>query len=158
MSQPLGSNSNNFAEWWAVMAALEIIPIINKNNEKAYIFTDSEIIYKSLYNKDNSQDITKFSNFIKRAVERIRTGSITIIKVESHVGIAGNEVADDLANEAAEKSLERTYHRKSFPNWEGVEYVNHYVDSDFEINKLICDECNILVKLTNLFIFARLSL
>ena len=95
--------SNNPAEHFAILKALEIIESLNSYSIKprtATIFTDSRVSLDSLQNPKNHAFLVEN---IRKKVASLENNEwkIKFSWVKAHVGIYGNELADRLAKEAA---------------------------------------------------------
>jgi ribonuclease HI len=102
--------SNNQAEQLAIIKALEKIKNLDKNEKTAQVFTDSRITLDALKNRKTHAHL----------IEKIRTKVIELEKqkwkidfhwVKAHTGQHGNELADQLAKEAAASTGYEIYKR-----------------------------------------------
>ena len=105
-----GRCSNNQAEQLAILKALEKIQNLDTNEKTVQVFTDSRITLDALKNRKNHAHL----------IEQIRTRVIELENqnwnidfhwVKAHAGHHGNELADQLAKEAA-ASIENETYRK----------------------------------------------
>jgi ribonuclease HI len=91
--------SNNQAEQLAIVKALEAIDIRESSPRKIDIFTDSRITIDLIKNANNHtyliEEIRNRLSILDRA-----DWTIGISWVKTHVGIYGNELADQLATAA----------------------------------------------------------
>jgi ribonuclease HI len=95
--------SNNQAEQLAIQKALEeIYQLTQIENKLAAIYTDSQMTIDSLKNARNHKYIIENIRSQLRVLEK-DNWMINFRWVKGHTGIYGNEIADRLAKEAAEK-------------------------------------------------------
>lgn len=99
----LGRATNNVAELTAISEAIDVVAKYEKyNNNPIVLFTDSRYVEGSLTKNWKAKANRPLIQSIKA---KIRTrGKIRIQWVAGHAGIAGNEVADELANEAIDQN------------------------------------------------------
>jgi ribonuclease HI len=107
---PLGKNSNNFAELWAIGIAIARVRDLPKEGRpyKLHIFTDSAYSIGCL----TGGFVSLTNKFTIRAVRRaaanaIKANIISTIAynwVPGHAGLDGNDMADHLANAGADAS------------------------------------------------------
>jgi ribonuclease HI len=98
--------SDNQAEQLAIVKALEIIGKLYVNDKiprSATVNTDSRITLQSIQNTNNHSYIIEE---IRKSVTELekRNSTITFTWIKAHVGIYGNELADELAKEAIRKA------------------------------------------------------
>ena len=102
-------SSNNQAEQLAILKSLERIEELTPTgNQLVSIFTDSRITLDSISNTRNHNRLIESIRLQKRTLER-KNWKIHFSWVKGHSGIAGNEIADQLAKEAAEQNAEATF-------------------------------------------------
>jgi len=97
--------SNNQAEQLAIVKALETkgkLYINDKIPRSATVNTDSRITLQSLQNTHNHNCLIKEIRESAIELEK-RNWTITFTWIKSHVGIYGNELADNLGKEATRK-------------------------------------------------------
>ncbi|KAH3900158.1 RNA-DNA hybrid ribonuclease SCDLUD_003128 [Saccharomycodes ludwigii] len=119
ISNPLkqGAQTNNRAELKAVHAALDVIHDDirkNNNNNKEYnIHTDSEYVSKLLNERHQNYSDSKMKSManpdlviplVNKYKQVKEAGDINVNWVRGHNGTIGNEIADKLAREGANKS------------------------------------------------------
>jgi ribonuclease HI len=92
--------SNNQAEQLAIIKALEAIGNIDTPHRTATIFTDSMITLESIRNTKNHNYLIEEIRKKMTALEQAHW-NIEISWVKAHIGITGNELADQLAKTAA---------------------------------------------------------
>jgi ribonuclease HI len=103
--------SNNQAEQLAILKALENIKPLEITDKSAIIYTDSLITLQSLKNKQNH---TYLIEKIRKEVTEMeqKKWKITFSWIKAHAGHQGNELADELAKEAAnKKDIQESYKR-----------------------------------------------
>jgi len=97
--------TNNQAEAFAILKALEYIQITQTNEEDnaATVHTDSRTTLDSLYNTDIH---TFLIEEIRQKVHEMenREWKIGFRWIKAHAGVSGNELADKLAKEASGKT------------------------------------------------------
>jgi ribonuclease HI len=94
------SRSNNFAELWAIGMAISYLLDVSTSKPQVFILCDSKLVIDLLNRVSFSYE---FEHLIVqvlslRATYSSLTHSIRFCWVPGHVGLAGNEVADTLAN------------------------------------------------------------
>jgi ribonuclease HI len=104
--------SNNQAEQMAILKALEYMQLLKMENKTALVLTDSKITLQMLQNPKKHL----------RLIDLIRTNVIELEQeewkvdfswIKAHAGHRGNEMADQLAKEAAgSRNIEECYARK----------------------------------------------
>ncbi len=111
-SQPLGIQTNNYAEYQAVILGLENLKrIIGAENLKNYdveIKMDSELVKKQLYGEYQIKEETLFPQFIK--IWNMRVKDFPNLKF-THIPREQNKEADRLSNVAMD---EGETHKKLF--------------------------------------------
>ena len=114
ISIPLGEQTNNMAEWWAMNTALDLVTHhkVNPDSHPSVIFTDSQLVFDAIYTTNNKPS---FPNFTRRAKAKIFHHNITIHKIKAHNKLTGNERADKLAKEASAYSLKNTITPTIYP-------------------------------------------
>lgn len=104
ISRFLGHQTNNFAEYTAVITALEelkkIIPEKERKNVDVEVKMDSELVVRQLTDKYQIKEETLFPLFIK--VHNMKVKDFPHITF-AHVRREQNKEADTLANEAMDK-------------------------------------------------------
>ena len=112
------------AELEGILLALRKIKILSRKNEKFVIFTDSLSAIQAIQNKNfKNNNVKRIYNLVKSITSQV---SLFLVWIPAHVGIQGNEKADQLAKSTLEKS----------------ENKNHYLcwsDLKPEVNKYIND-------------------
>lgn len=112
LSIPLGLATNNQAEMVAVLTALEAVEW-SKTTCPVPIYTDSAYICNCFEQKwyvkwrqngwkNSKKQPVANSDLWKQMLEKKEKTNAVILKVKGHSGVAGNEMADKLASEAAE--------------------------------------------------------
>jgi ribonuclease HI len=98
-----GCCSNNQAEQLAILKALENIQNMDTNHKKVQIYTDSQITLESLKNRKIHKYLI---GKIRREVIELERHNwkIEFNWIKAHAGHQGNEMADELAKEAATNS------------------------------------------------------
>ena len=108
IAKPLGVQTNNWAEYEAVITGLEAVKkILGKNKIKSYeieVRTDSELLVKQLNGKYQIKKETLFPQFIK--IWNLRIVDFPNITF-THVRREDNKEADRLANEAMDEQSEK---------------------------------------------------
>jgi len=101
----LGKATNNFAEYSAVILALEtlkkIIPVSKRKESEIEIKMDSELVARQLANKYEIREETLFPLFIK--VHNLMISSFPKVTF-SHIPREKNKEADRLSNKAMDES------------------------------------------------------
>jgi len=101
----LGKATNNFAEYSAVILALEtlkkIIPVSKRKESEIEIKMDSELVARQLANKYEIREETLFPLFIK--VHNLIISSFPKVTF-SHIPREKNKEADRLSNKAMDES------------------------------------------------------
>ena len=92
--QVLSIGTINFAELLAISIVLVFNQII-RNHAPLLIFTDSQFCFNSIFSKISKETI--FSSFISQIQNQVWSNNINIVKIPSHCGILGNELADQIA-------------------------------------------------------------
>ncbi|MEK7134284.1 MAG: ribonuclease HI family protein, partial [Patescibacteria group bacterium] len=105
VSKFLGHQTNNFAEYEAVVIALEeakkIIPKTKRKTAKIDIRMDSELVQRQLSGKYQIKEPTLFPKFIK--IWNMRVSEFPHVTF-THVRREQNKDADRLANEAMDRA------------------------------------------------------
>jgi ribonuclease HI len=98
-----GRCTNNQAEELAILKALENIQYLDTDERMVQILTDSRITLDSLKNRKNH---THLIEQIRKKVIELENHKWTVEFnwVKAHAGHQGNELADQLAKEAATSS------------------------------------------------------
>ena len=111
ISKPLGTKTNNWAEYEAIIFALQALKkIFGKEKVRGFdieVRTDSEFVVKQLRGEYQIKEETLFPQFIK--IWNMRITDFPQITF-THVPRAQNKEADLLANEAMDK--QNTYQSK----------------------------------------------
>ena len=101
--------SNNQAEQFAIVKAMENTNISNSRRRIATIYADSKVTIQSIKNYRNHKSLIE--KIRKKALElEKREWTIQITWIKAHVGHHGNELADNLAKEATKNK--ETIHTK----------------------------------------------
>ena len=108
MEWALGHNTNNVAELFAIGAAAEAIYVARREGlgigHRAFILSDSELNLRRLNKPAKDSDDLLLID-VRWALDRCREqGPISLVWVPGHVGVPGNERADDCAGTAAVRS------------------------------------------------------
>jgi ribonuclease HI len=108
-SWALGKSTNNIAELFAIGAAAESIMVARAAglapNDRAFILTDSDTNLSRLARPADKDDSLLLRQ-VRRAVELCRAqGPLGLIWVPGHVGVEGNERADECAGAGAINSM-----------------------------------------------------
>jgi ribonuclease HI len=106
------SRSNNFAELWAVGMAISYLLDAFTSRPQVYILSDSKFVTDLL---NRSAFSYEFENLIAQVLALKASYSplmhfIRFCWVPGHVGLAGNEVADTLANIGSSTTRAKTLH------------------------------------------------
>jgi ribonuclease HI len=96
-SRNLGRETNNYAEYQALLDALEYID----NDDVVTIHSDSQLVIKQVNGEWKCRK-EKLKPLCKRAQELMKS-NYNLVHVSAHCGIEGNEEADRLAVQAALK-------------------------------------------------------
>ena len=99
--QILISGTINFAELVAISAAIFFNQII-ENNKPLLIFTDSQFCFDSIFSSIKKDSV--FSSFIIQIQQLVHLNQVNIVKIPSHCGIIGNELADNLAKQILKRN------------------------------------------------------
>lgn len=106
VSKFLGHRTNNFAEYEAVVIALEeakkIIPKAKRKDAKVEVRMDSELVQRQLSGKYQIKEPTLFPQFIK--IWNMRVAEFPHVTF-THVRREQNKDADRLANDAMDKGF-----------------------------------------------------
>ena len=126
----LGESTNQVAEIWAIGGALSTLRdgYIPEDTE-IHIFSDSDFSIKCITGHYASP---KHHNIIKHVIALVGLfprKSVHFHHVAGHAGIAGNETADDLANQGAEIS-ERSLVLHNLPDIAKTYGFNHLLIKD----------------------------
>ena len=97
-SRNLGRETNNYAEYHALLDALEYISN-NDDTEEWTIHSDSQLVIKQVKGEWKCRK-EKLKPLCKRAQELMKS-NYSLVHVSAHCGIEGNEEADRLAVRAA---------------------------------------------------------
>ena len=101
--------TNNQAEQFAILSALEYIRKIEAMDKRATVFTDKQINLDRLQNNNIHSHVVEET---RRKLTEVQTRGwkITLGWVKAHAGNWGNELADKLAkNEAFSKTIPESY-------------------------------------------------
>lgn len=105
ISKFLGRQTNNFAEYEAVVIALEeakkIIPKAKRKDAKVEVRMDSELVQRQLSGKYQIKEPTLFPHFIK--IWNLRVSEFPHVTF-THVRREQNKDADRLANDAMDRA------------------------------------------------------
>ena len=104
-SRNLGRETNNYAEYHALLDALEYINSICVNtgvDDDVTIHSDSQLVIKQVKGEWKCKK-EKLKPLCKRAQELMKS-NYSLVHVSAHCGIEGNEEADRLAVRAAKSS------------------------------------------------------
>ena len=94
---------NNQAEQLAIFKPLENIQNMDTNDKTVQICTDSRIALESLKNRKSHKHLVE--NIKRKVIELERQNwKIEFSWIKAHAGHQGNELADELAKEAATNS------------------------------------------------------
>ena len=103
--------TNNQAEQFAILTALEHIEKIQTKDKRATIYTDSQTTLDKL---QNSKIHTHIAEEIRGKITAMKESEweITLCWIKAHTGIRGNELADTLAKKAAtNKNITESYNK-----------------------------------------------
>jgi len=103
--------TNNQAEQFPILTALEYIEKTQTTDERVTIYTDSQT---TLDKPQNSNIHTHIVEKIRRKITEMeeREWKISLCWVKAHAGIRGNELADRLAKKAAtNKNIPESYNK-----------------------------------------------
>jgi ribonuclease HI len=106
-----GRCSNNQAEQMAILKALEYIQNLKIKGKRVLLYTDSRITLQSLQNQKNHTHLT---DQITTKVTEMETQEwkVEFSWIRAHAGHHRNELADQLAKEAANtKNIDECYNR-----------------------------------------------
>ena len=113
-SKPIFNTTNNRAEMKAVILAIQIAKILNKNvPREILIYSDSAYGYKNQWMFNwASKGWKKADNKEPENLDLVKTlyqlmkfeRAIKVVKIKGHNGHEFNELADDLATKATEKA------------------------------------------------------
>ncbi len=95
-SRNLGRETNNYAEYQALLDALEYC---NSIDDDVTIHSDSQLVIKQVKGEWKCKK-EKLKPLCKRAQELMKS-NYSLVHVSAHCGIEGNEEADRLAVQAA---------------------------------------------------------
>jgi ribonuclease HI len=101
LSEFLGIQTNNFAEYSALLAALDYA--VQHNLERLHVISDSELMVKQMRGqyKVKSPDLRPLYDEARRRVARLEQFAI------EHVLRGKNKKADELANDAMDRGMKR---------------------------------------------------
>jgi ribonuclease HI len=103
--------TNNQAEQFAILSALEYLEKIKTKDKRATTYTDSQTTLDKLQNSNIHSHIVEEIRH-KLMELKIREWNITLCWVKGHAGIRGNELADTLAKKAAtNKTIPESYNK-----------------------------------------------
>ena len=100
---PLGINTNNVGELWAIGMALSFLLDRGGSHKAIVVFTDSALSQSLLSRLAWSVDLEPAVAAIRSIIELCKTtiGPVFLRWVPAHVGIPGNEIADRNADHGA---------------------------------------------------------
>jgi ribonuclease HI len=103
--------TNNQAEQFAILSALEYLEKIKTKDKRATIYTDRQTTLDKLQNSNIHSHIVE--EIRRKLMElKIRECNITLCWVKAHAGIRGNELVDTLAKKAAtNKTIPESYNK-----------------------------------------------
>ncbi|KAJ4441311.1 hypothetical protein ANN_11165 [Periplaneta americana] len=104
-----GKCSNNQAEQLAILKAIQHVQTLESQQQKFSIFTDSRITLDSLRNQTNHTHLIEEIRREVKEAER-KNWKIEFNWIKAHAGHEGNELADQLAKEAARsENIQESY-------------------------------------------------
>lgn len=114
LAKPLGKATNNYAEYQALLAALEFA--LRRGNRRISVFSDSELLVRQIHGRYRvrSEDLKPLYARAMNLVQSFETFSIT------HVVRAKNREADRLANQALDGKIPESHDDRTVLSVEGA--------------------------------------
>lgn len=114
LAKPLGNTTNNYAEYQALLAALDFA--LRQGNRRISVYSDSELLVRQIHGRYRvrSEDLKPLYTRAMTLIQSFEAFSIT------HIVRAKNREADRLANQALDGQIPKSHNGRTALSVEGA--------------------------------------